>query len=202
MILEMSDHGGGDAKKEGAAKGGGGGLKDKLPILLALVNTLAILGVVGLAVYTKLIYKKPKVTEAQERARLKAVASAPKPIPTPAMIEFEQMTVNIAPSLTPAAATEGNPGGGKPKMHYLTMAFTVQIKDDKIKAKVEELRPRIMDKMLAILSRKQLQDLSTVQGRWLLRSQFLEITNDLLKEDLKSTDAHATELFFTQFIVQ
>jgi flagellar basal body-associated protein FliL len=118
------------------------------------------------------------------------------------MIEFEQMTVNIAPTVTPGANPEGAPGGGKPKMHYLTMAFTLQIKDDKIKTKVEEIRPRIMDKMLAILSRKQVQDLSTVQGRWLLRSQFLDITNDLLKEDLKTSDAHATELFFTQFIVQ
>jgi flagellar basal body-associated protein FliL len=197
----MSDHGGAE-KKEGTTKGGGGGLKDKLPLLLALLNTLTILGVVGLAVYTKILYQKPKVTEAAERARLKAVASAPKPVPVPAMVEFPQLTINIAPTLTPAATGEGAPGASKPKMHYLTMAFMLKIRDDSLKTKVEELRPRIMDKMLAILSRKQVQELSTVQGRWLLRSQFLEITNDLLKQDLKSTEAHATDLYFTQFIVQ
>jgi flagellar basal body-associated protein FliL len=197
----MSEHGG-EAKKEGAAKGGGGGLKDKLPLLMALLNTLTILGVVGLAVYTKIIFKKPKVTEAQERARIQAIASAPKPIPTPATVDFEQMTVNIAPTVAPAPAGDGPPGASKPKMHYLTMAFVLRIQDDKLKAKVEELRPRIMDKILAILSRKQMQELATVQGRWLLRSQFLEITNDLLKQDLKSNEAHATDLFFTQFIVQ
>jgi len=197
----MADHGGAE-KKEGAAKGGGGGLKDKLPLLLALLNTLTILGVVGLAVYTKILYKKPKVSEAEARAKLKAVASTAKPLPVPAMVDFPQLTVNIAPTVTPAAAGEGPPGASKPKMHYLTMAFMLKIRDDKLKTKIEELRPRIMDKILAILSRKQVQELSTVQGRWLLRSQFLELTNELLKQDLKTNEAHATDLYFTQFIVQ
>lgn len=195
----MADHGGDDKKQ---AKAAGGGLKEKLPMLLALLNTLAILGVVGLAIYTKLIFKKPKVTEAQERARLKTVAAAPKPIPTPALVEFVQMTLNIAPTKAPSASGEGAAGEGKAKMHYLTLAFMLEIADDKVKAKVEELRPRIMDKMLAVLSRKAYLELSTVQGRWLLRSQFLEITNELLKQDLQTTDSLATNLYFTQFIVQ
>jgi flagellar basal body-associated protein FliL len=196
----MADHGA-EPKKE-AKGGGGGGLASKLPMILALVNTLAILGVIGLAVYTKLLFKKPKVTEAQERARIKAIADAPKPIPTPALIEFTQMTVNIAPTKSPAASGEGAEGSAKAKMHYLTLAFMLEIADDKLKAKVEELRPRIMDKMLAVLSRKAYIELSTVQGRWLLRSQFLEITNELLKQDLQTTDSLAVNLYFTQFIVQ
>ena len=196
----MADHGG--AEKKEAKGAGGGGLASKLPMILALVNTLAILGVIGLAVYTKLIFKKPKVTEAQERARIKAIAEAPKPIPTPALIEFAQMTVNIAPTKSPAATGEGAEGSAKAKMHYLTLAFMMEIADDKLKVKVEELRPRIMDKMLAVLSRKAFLELSTVQGRWLLRSQFLEITNDLLKQDLQTTDSLAINLYFTQFIVQ
>jgi len=196
----MADHGAEEKKEAKAA--GGGGLASKLQRIFELANTSTILGVTGWEVYTTLIFKKRKVSEAQERARIKAIAEAPKPIPTPALIEFTQMTVNIAPTKSPAATGEGAEGSAKAKMHYLTLAFMMEIADDKLKVKVEELRPRIMDKMLAVLSRKAYLELSTVQGRWLLRSQFLEITNDLLKQDLQTNDSLAVNLYFTQFIVQ
>ena len=97
-----------EAAKEAKPKEAGG--PSKLPMLLLLVNTVCIIAVIGLAVYTKLIFKHPKITEKGERERLAAIAAAPAPPTKPGTIEFKQMTVNIAPSGAPGA--QGEPTAG------------------------------------------------------------------------------------------
>ena len=202
----------------------GGSKESKLPLLLALVNTLAIVAVIGLAVYTRLVFKKPKITEKSERARLEAMKASPTPPPVSGLIEFKQVTLNIAPS-GPAPKNEpGETNTFKGKLHYLTIAFALEIKDMKQQSLIEELRPRIMDRILALLGRKTFQELSTVQGRYILRTQIIDITNDLIltSEDSTSTpepsgtsgsegtksslvklrEPLVTNVFFTQFIAQ
>ena len=206
------------------AASSGGSKESKLPLILALVNTLAIVAVIGLAVYTRLVFKKPKITEKAERARLEAIKASPSPPPVSGLIEFKQVTLNIAPS-GPAPKNEpGEPSTFKGKLHYLTIAFALEIKDMKQQALIEELRPRIMDRILALLGRKAFQELSTVQGRYILRTQIIDITNDLIltSEDppspsdpsgnagaeshknalVKLREPLVTNVFFTQFIAQ
>jgi flagellar basal body-associated protein FliL len=192
-----------EAPKEAKPKESGG--PSKLPILLALVNTICILGVIGLAVYTKLIFKRPKITEKAERARIEAIAAKPLPPAKTGIVEFKQMTVNIAPSGGPGGPGEPAAGTSRTKSHYVTLGFVLEIRDEGRKADIEELRPRIMDKILQILGRKQVSDLSTVQGRYLLRSQILDVTNELLRAANPSKvtfESIATHVYFTQFIVQ
>jgi hypothetical protein len=50
----------------------------KLGQILLLLNTLAIAAVLGLFVYTKVIFKRPSITESKERVKL---AQQPKPAP-------------------------------------------------------------------------------------------------------------------------
>ncbi len=185
-----------EKKAPAPAGSGGGGGGSKILLILVLVNTLSVLGVIGLAVYTKLIFQKPKITEQAERARLEAMKASPTPPPVSGLIEFKQVTVNIAPSgPLPKPGETGEAAAFKGKLHYLTLAFSLEIKDMAQQNVIEELRPRIMDRVLALLGRKSAQDLSTVQGRYILRTQIIDIANDLIlnEEDPAPAPASASQ---------
>jgi flagellar basal body-associated protein FliL len=73
-----------------------------------------------------------------------------------------------------------------------------------------------MDYLLSLLGRKAFADLTTVQGRYLLRSQISEIVNQLVNGEMDEKDTPGkapqhhvgggaplvTNVYFTQFIVQ
>jgi flagellar basal body-associated protein FliL len=165
------------------APAGGGG--SKVPLLLALVNTLAVLAALGTLYYTKVMYKRPPITEEAERKRLEA-AHKQKTVTeatAPGMVDFGPVTVNIEPYPAPPPAVEGEPDNAPAaiagKLHYVTMAFSVEIVDAGQKPAIEEVRPVIMDSLLSMLAHKPFHELSTVQGRYVLRTQILELVNRL-----------------------
>src|SRR4051812_7382694 len=83
----------------------------KLPLLLALVNTLAVLGAAGFLYYTKMVYKPPTITEESERTRLEAEKAKPPAQLVAGTVTFSPVTVNIQPSGTsphPAGGSEGD----------------------------------------------------------------------------------------------
>ena len=170
--------------------------KPKAPLILAIVNLLALLGALGTFVYTKMVYKRPAITERGERARLAEEAGGQAEMPhVPGHVHFDKFTVNIRP--TPAIPQPSEtPSQIKGKQHYATLGFSLQIRDQTEGASIESIRPLIMDELLMLLGKKAYEDLTTVQGRFLLRSQILEIVNRLLKEPI------VTNVYFNEFIVQ
>jgi flagellar FliL protein len=180
-----------EEKKEAAAPAGGG--QPKGPLILALVNTLAVLGALGFFAYTQFIFKKPKFTESGERERIAQTAVA-TPVPKPVMgtVAFEPLTLNIKPS-----GNEENP-----RMHFLKLTFAVELQDMSISKTLEELKPVLLDKILALLGRKSFQELVTVQGRFVLRTEILDMTNALLSKELKRKDTLVTNVYFNEFVVQ
>src|SRR3989344_2615721 len=100
------------AKEEAAAEAPAaapkGSKMPKGPLLIALINTLAVLGAMGMFVYTRMIYKRPQITESAERQKIEDGAKMPKLASIPGVIHFDPITVNIKP-------TEG-------KTHYAAMA--------------------------------------------------------------------------------
>jgi flagellar basal body-associated protein FliL len=93
--------------------------ESKLPLLVSLINTVAILAAVGLLAYTKLVFKRPKITEETERASIeKMKAEKPSKPMTPATIVFDPTTINISSSPEapkPQDGTQTQLGG---KLHY------------------------------------------------------------------------------------
>lgn len=170
-------------EKAAAAPGPSG--PSKAPMLLALVNTLAILAAVGTLYYTKIMYKRPEITEAAERKRLEAahIRKAVTEATAPDSVVFGPVTVNIEsyPAPQQTAATDEGEGHGaiKGKLHYVTLAFAIEIVDGGQKAAVEEVRPVIMDQLLTRLAHKPFHELTTVQGRYVLRTQIMELVNRL-----------------------
>lgn len=173
-----------------AAPSGGG--PSKGPLILALVNTLAVLGALGFFAYTQFIFKKPRITEPGERDRLTQAAATPVPKAVAGTVSFEPLTLNIKPS-----GTEENP-----RMHFLKLTFTLELQDMGATGTLESLKPVILDRILNLLGRKTFQELVTVQGRFVLRTEILDIANALLSKELGRKDTLVTNVFFNEFVVQ
>jgi flagellar basal body-associated protein FliL len=172
----------------------------KTPLILALVNTLAVMGALGFLIYTKVLFKRPSITETGERERLAELKAKPPAATAPGLISFDATTVNIQP--TQVSPTEASGDSTRMKLHYVTFEFSLEVNDLSRKEEVEELRPRIMDRLLSMMGRKTFAELTTVQGRYLLRSQIGEIVNALTSSEDGSSAPLVTNVFFKQFIVQ
>ena len=84
------------------------------------------------------------------------------------------MTVNIEayPRAPTAHAFEedGHRRMARGKLHYVHMAFSIEIVDGGQIAAIDEVRPVIMDQILTVMSHKPFHELATVQGRYVLRT--------------------------------
>jgi flagellar basal body-associated protein FliL len=155
-------------------------------LILGLVNTVAIAAVLGLFVYTKILFKHKPITEASERSKLEAKAAKVEPV-NHVTVQIEPISSNLDPY------TDAN---GKQKSHYITMTIGVELRSERDKAKFEELKPIIMDKILDHLGKKKFEDLNQVQGRYVFRSQIIDSANEFLKEPI------VTEVYFSDFLLQ
>lgn len=191
----------------------------KAPLILALVNSIGVLGALGALVYTRMLYQRPAITEDGERARLAQVAASPTPPPQPGMITFEPVTVNIEATPGAPKPLDGTPQQIQGKLHYATVGFSLEVRDMGFKPEIDAITPMLMDKVLALLGHKSFNELTTVQGRYVLRTQVLELTNELLAKHLPARsgadhgkrgpgaqtnkpDPIVVGVYFTQFIVQ
>lgn len=161
----------------------------KLGLILGLVNTIAVAAVLGLFVYTKMVYKRPPITEGQERKRLTTAAHKTEVVhdQKKGIVALDPITANLDP-YTDAA--------GKQKMHYISLALSVEIRSEKEIAKFNEIKPIVQDQILQQLGKRKFEDLNQVQGRYLFRSTIIDATNNYLKEPL------VTEVYFTDFLLQ
>ena len=172
--------------------------------MLQLVNILAVLGAGGFAYYSKILYKRPPILEEKERERIAAEAQQERTEGAHVDVRFGPITANIASTPThprPADRTSEQIEG---KLHYVTLTFSMNISDDSKQDLIETIRPVFLDKMNQILGKKEFHELNSIQGRYLLQSQFIDIANRLVNE---ATGEHnkeplVTNIYFTQFLVQ
>ncbi len=173
-----------------------------IPLLLALANTVVILGVTGLMVYTRLIFRRTQITEATERARLAKLHEKQEKQVLPGMMQFEPFTINILSNPAQPHPADGTVRQIQGKLHYATVGFALELRDNRFQDQVDKIRPMLMDQVLGMLGRKSFQDLITVQGRYALRSQILDHANRLAMADSGDEHPIVSQIFFTQFIVQ
>ena len=184
-----------------APAGAAGPGPSKLPLLVALINTLAIMGALGTFVYTRILFKRPVITEEAERARLadealkKANASA-----VSGTVTFPPVTINIKPTFI--GPETGAKALASAKLHYATMAFTLELRDERQKDLIETLQPVIFDRVLSLMGRKNYADLTSVQGRYVVRTQMQDIVNQLVAAETKDKTAAVTNVYFSTFMIQ
>lgn len=172
------------------------------PLILALVNCIAVLAVTGLLVYTRFIFKRPPITETGEREKLAKVYEKPTLPPTPGLIQIEPFTVNIQPSPPQPKSADSTPRQIQGKLHYATVGFSLELRDLKSQELVEKIQPAFMDHVLSIIGRKAFHELTTVQGRYILRNQLIAVANRLVLGNTPQTLPPVLHLYFTHFIVQ
>jgi flagellar basal body-associated protein FliL len=163
-------------------------MKNKLGLLLGLFNTVVIAAVLGLFVYTKIIFKRPPITESKERARLLANKNkAAKPPAKSMIITLDPVSAN----LDPYTDTDG-----KQKVHYVSLTIAVEIRDEKEESKFDTAKPVVLDRVIQNLGKKKFEDLNQVQGRYVFRSQIIDAANDYLGAPI------VTEIYFSDFLLQ
>ncbi len=184
----------GEEKKKGPGLG---------PLLLPLINLLVVLGVMGLIVYTQILHKRPQITETAERQRLAEQKKKPPEIAKPGRLEFPPVTVNLTRPARPAdVEPDSGPRPGPEKMNYLNLSFTLELRDERDQARLETARAELLDGILGIVGKKTVAELTSVQGRYLLRTQIMDYANSVALRELKSPDVPITQVYFTNFVAQ
>lgn len=158
--------------------------------ILVLVNTLSVAALMGVIVYTKVLHKRTPITEATERARLEQEEKQAKLKPTvKGSIAFDPMKVNLS--------TDRRDAAGDPSLkHMVALTFTLEVSDMGKQGDIEKTKPLFLDEIISLLGKKTFDDLTTVQGRYLLRSEMIDIANRILGEPI------VTNLYFSEFLVQ
>ena len=179
--------------------------KKPLPIaiILGALNTLALMSLLGVLVYTKILYKRPKMTEAVEREKVVEEFSKKPEDMKKVQVTLDPLTANLKP--TPIGVQV--PGGPPQQMkaHTLAVGLVLEVIDTEFESVVKDRQPKFLDALLRELGTTSVDELSSVQGRFLLRSKIAGIMNDLVREEKKlppSSPPVVTNIYFTDFIVQ
>ncbi len=161
-------------------------MASKLSLFLGILNSLAALAVLGLFVYSKVLYKRPVMTESAERVKLQKKEKLAAPM-VKALVQLEPVTSNLDLYKNEA---------GKEVAHLVSLTAVIEIRDEKEKERFEKVRPIFMDQLLEKLGHRTFQDLNQVQGRYLLRSELIESMNKIFGEPV------LTEIYFLDFLLQ
>lgn len=155
-------------------------------LILGILNFVAIIAVLGFAVYSKLIYKAPPITESSEREKLVEELASPKPKPegTAGSYQYPAVTVNIESNVE------------KNQFRTITVGLAFSIRDESRAEDLVAIRPKLLDKVLTMLSKKSFSELNNVKGRFVLRQEILDEANKLLGDEL------VTEVYFHSYVVQ
>ena len=187
-----------EVQNEGTPEGAGQTAKpaeSKTPLIVAGLNSLAILACLGMLAYTKIIYQRPIIVESTARKEIDAQLSNPDTASTSTVKIIEPFTVNIKTEPDRVLGDEG-PTQLRGKLHYATVGMALEIRNSDDKNSLESTNAIFMDKVLTLLGTKTFQQLSTVQGRYLLRTEIMDIANGL------TSDGFVRNIFFTHFVVQ
>jgi flagellar basal body-associated protein FliL len=179
--------------------------KKPLPLgmILGVLNTLALMSLLGVLVYTQILYKRPVITEAVEREKIvQEFAKKPEEMKK-VIISFEPIQANLKASPIGVHVPGGPPQ--KMKAHYLSATLALELLDSDFESTVKGRLPKFLDQLLRELGETTVDELSTVQGRFLLRSKIAGMMNDLVREEKKlppTSTPVVTSVYFSDFMIQ
>lgn len=181
----------------------------KGPLILALFNTIVTLLVLGVAIYTQILFKRPKIKEAAEREAILKKFSRQLPPASPILFKFEKFVVNISSAGSTSSKTEDHL-----RPHYLEIGFDLELRHKELVPQFESVKPQFLDTLNSILGRKTPAELNTVQGRYVLRQDILNLVNQMLwrlqsnpfksevADNVMKREMLVLNVYFTSFMVQ
>lgn len=174
-----------------------------LGVILGVLNTVSLLGLLGVLVYTQVLYKRPQLTESLEREKITEEFSKKPAEMKRTIVSFDPIQANLKPTPIGVQVQGGPPQ--QMKTHFISMTLALELIDADFESAVKGQLPKFLDKLLRELGSTTVDELSSVQGRYLLRSKIAGIMNDLVREEKKlpptSTPVIAN-VYFSDFIVQ
>jgi flagellar basal body-associated protein FliL len=171
-------------EKAPEAEAPSGKRKLDLTTIVLLVNALATIAAAGAVLYTKVLYEKPKITETQELAKIKAHEPAEdedRGADGP-LVHIDAVRVNIA-----------SPDGGN---HFAFFALSAECTSEEAQERFESRKDQLMDKLISLFNRKKASELNHVQGRLVMKEEVLREFNTILGE------GSVKDVFFPSFMVQ
>lgn len=198
-----------DEKPDAASSAPADPPQSKGPLVIALINTIVSILVVLVAVYTQVLFKRPKILEEQEREALLRKFSKQLPPVSPTQLKFDKFVVNISSVGSTSTRTEDSL-----RPHYLEIGFTLELRHKELQPQFESIRSQFLDRLNSILGRKLPSELNTVQGRYVLRQDILNLVNQMLwrlqgdafkpdvNESVLKQEMLALNVYFTSFMVQ
>lgn len=163
-----------------------------LPKILKGLNTLAAVVALGLLIYSKMIFKRPRITESQERDRVLKMKPVDSDIAT-GTIALDPVTYAIKSTVREFTAGDRNIAQATP--HFAKIGMTLVIRDESKRAMLEDIKPVLQDKLILHFQQKPLEELTNVQGRYLVRAELMKIINEMTEESF------VQQIYFTQFTV-
>jgi flagellar FliL protein len=166
-------------EESGGKKKGG-----KLKLIIIVVLLLVILGVLGGAGY--MMFLKPKPAESADGAAKKTTAAPEKAKEESAgmgpLFPMENFIVNMADA-----------GGTR----YLRVTLQLELDNTKKFAEGLTLRiPQLRDAILTILASKRYEEVSSAQGKLILKQELLRRLNSII------TEGTIVNIYFTEFVAQ
>ncbi len=153
-----------------------------MQMILIAVNTLAVAGVLGMFIYTKLLWERPPILETAELKEKKNESKKKSGDQERVMVNMDDIRINIASTSSTS--------------HYVNLQMALECANEEMADLVKANMTRLMDKTLSIYNRKDFDDLNTIQGRLILKEQLMDEFNQML-------DANAvTDIFYNTFLLQ
>jgi len=144
--------------------------KRKLLIIIGLV--VVIVAAVGGYMYMQ--------HKAEEQHRLEAEAKRPENILKKQLMERKE---NVAPIYIPLDEMIVNlPGRGGE--HYLQTKIVLRTSDSATEGKITSFMPVIRDKIITVLSSRQMQELATVEGKVMMAREIALVINSIIAPQL------------------
>lgn len=174
-----------------------------LGVILGVLNTVSLLGVLGVLVYTQVLYKRPPMTETTEREKINQESLMKPEDMKRTLVSFDPIQANLKPTPIGVQVQGGPPQ--QMKTHFVSMVLALELIDSSFESTVKGLLPKFLDKLLRELGTTSVDELASVQGRYLLRSKIVGIMNELVREERKlspNAPPVVSNAYFSDFMVQ
>ncbi len=151
--------------------------KSNKGLIIILILALLVLGGGGFGVYW-FVLRTPPPTAEELAAQVAAKKPEPKILPVFALRPF---VVNLA---------------DKKSRRYLKVTMKLELSNDDLVEEVEKRRAQIRDVILTLLSSKTAAEVSSMEGKFLLRQDIIKRVNVFL------VSGKVTKVYWEEFVVQ
>ena len=151
-------------------------------ILIILIGVLVVL-MFGLGGGLFMMWNKLAVlsTQSNANAGVQPNQGADVKQPLGPIFSLETFIVNLADK------------GGK---RYLRVTMDLELGNPELETELNKRLPQVRDSVLMILPSKRFEDISSVEGKMVLRDEILDVLNGFL------TQGQVSKIYFKEFVVQ